>query len=58
VKLNINMVETYEKVAGTSTEYEVLLPHPSHREDVLCSEEIRLKFDLLNTSKEEVFLFA
>jgi len=52
------MVETYEKVAGTSTEYEVLLPHPSHREDVLCSEEIRLKFDLLNTSKEELFFIC
>jgi hypothetical protein len=51
VKLNVSMMEGYEKVAGTVAEYECLLPHPAHREDALCSEEIRLKFDFLNTSK-------
>lgn len=51
MKLNVSMMEGYDKVAGTPAEYECLLPHPAHREDALCSEEIRLKFDLLNTSK-------
>ena len=31
--------------------YEELLPHISSREDMLCAEDIRLKFDALNLSK-------
>ena len=46
VRLNVNLHEDLDEVNGG---YEQLLPHPNNREDVLCSEEIRLKFDQLNT---------
>jgi hypothetical protein len=41
VKLNLKLTEDIET-------YDQLLPHPMNREDRLCSEEIRLKFDDLN----------
>jgi len=30
----------------------MLLPHLANTEEMLCSEEIRLKFDALNLSKD------
>jgi hypothetical protein len=42
VRLNVNLQADLES-------FEQLLPHPQNREDRLCSEEIRLKFDCLNT---------
>ena len=48
VKLNVNVHEDLRKKEGG---YEMLLPQLSSREDILCSEEIRLKFDELNISK-------
>jgi len=34
--------------------YEELLPHIGNREDMLCAEDIRLKFDAINLSKLKV----
>jgi len=48
VKLNANINDDLiEKDGG----YEMLLPHLANTEEMLCSEEIRLKFDALNLSK-------
>ena len=49
VKLNVNLDEDMSVLDGS---FEQLLPHIASREDMLCSEEIRLKFDLLNQGKE------
>ena len=39
VKLNVNIAE------DISNDYSELVPHPDNETDVLCSEEIRVKFD-------------
>ena len=48
VKLNVTLGHDLSEKDGS---YEELLPHFSSREDMLCAEEIRLKFDALNLSK-------
>jgi hypothetical protein len=49
--LNISLNHDLSEKDGT---YEELLPHIGSREDMLCSEDIRLKFDALNLSKLEL----
>ena len=41
VKLNVNLLDDI-------TDYSELLPDPANEDDMLCAEEIRLKFDQLN----------
>ena len=48
MKLNVNLNHDLSEKDGT---YEELLPHFGNREDILCGEDIRLKFDALNLSK-------
>jgi hypothetical protein len=48
VKLNVNINHDLSEKDGT---YEELLPHVGSREDMLCAEDIRLKFDAINLSK-------
>lgn len=48
VKLNVNLTHDLSEKDGT---YEELLPHMASREDMICAEEIRMKFDALNLSK-------
>lgn len=48
MKLNVNLNHDLSEKDGT---YEELLPHIGSREDMLCAEDIRLKFDALNLSK-------
>jgi hypothetical protein len=53
LKLNVNIGNDLSEKDGS---YEELLPHFSSREDMLCAEEIRLKFDSLNLSKLTISL--
>ena len=48
LKLNVTLNHDLSEKDGT---YEELLPHIASREDMLCAEDIRLKFDALNLSK-------
>lgn len=41
VKLNVNLLDDI-------TDYSEILPHPDNEDDMLCAEEIRLKFDQIN----------
>jgi len=41
VKLNVNILDDI-------TDFSEILPHPENEDDMLCAEEIRLKFDQLN----------
>ena len=52
VKLNVNVGHDLSEKDGS---YEELLPHFSSREDLLCAEEVRLKFDTLNLSNIHMF---
>ena len=47
VRLNVNITDDFDNLNGGFNE---LIPHPRNRSDMLCSEEIRLKFDLLNVT--------
>ena len=49
VKLNANIHDDLNLQDGG---YEMLLPHLANTEEMLLSEEIRLKFDGLNLSKQ------
>ena len=46
VKLNANV---HDDLSGEG--YDMLVPHLANTEEMMCSEEIRLKFDALNLSK-------
>lgn len=41
MKLNVNLVDDV-------TDFSEILPYPDNEDDMLCAEEIRLKFDQLN----------
>lgn len=43
VKLNVNITAEEDH-----SDYSLLMPDPDNEDDVLCAEEIRLKFDQLN----------
>ena len=53
VKLNANIHDDLNLQDGG---YEMLLPHLANTEEMLLSEEIRLKFDGLNLSKQSTVL--
>lgn len=51
----MNIHEDFTAIDGS---FEQLLPHVASREDMLCSEEIRLKFDLLNQGNSSGMLMS